>query len=260
MRSLIAALVVALVAWSAATTRAAASEIDDYDRLLSRYVSTSADGVNRVRYGDWKATPADVAALNQVVEAMERRAPSRMARDERFAYWVNLYNAVTLQIVLENHPVRSIRDIPSRTLDPRGLTGPWRTPRVVVEGRRLTLDQIEHAILRPQFRDPRVHYAVNCASIGCPNLKTSAWRAETLDADLDAAARAFVNHPRGVSVDAGGKVSASSLYRWFASDFGGEAGVVAHLRRYASAALSARLTAARGISSYDYDWSLNERR
>lgn len=260
MRRLIAAAMVALLAWSAAPARSDASELDDYDRLLSRYVSTSADGVNRVRYAAWKATPADQAALDRVVAAMERRAPSRMGRDERFAYWVNLYNAVTLQIVLENHPVRSIRDIPSRTLDPRGLAGPWRTPRVSVEGRRLSLDQIEHAILRPEFRDPRVHYAVNCASIGCPNLKTGAWRAETLDADLDAAARAFVNHPRGLSVEAGGKVSASSLYRWFSADFGGEAGVIAHLRRYASPPLAARLAGTRRISTYAYDWSLNERR
>jgi hypothetical protein len=170
----------------------------------------------------------------------------------------NLYNAVTLQIILENYPVRSIRDIRSQTLDPRGLLGPWRTPRVTVEGRRLTLDQIEHSILRPEFNEPRIHYAINCASIGCPNLAARAWRAETMEADLTAAARAYINHPRGVSIDSQGRVRASTIYRWFAADFGGNAaGVLTHVRRYASPDLQARLARATTISNYNYDWALN---
>lgn len=253
--SLLAALLVTLLA----PLRAEAADLEDYDRLLSRYVTASTDGIARVRYAAWKANAEDVRALNDVVDWMEQQQPSRMSRDARFAYWVNLYNAVTLQIVLENHPVRSIREIRSRTLDPRGLIGPWRTERVTVEGRRLTLDAIEHGILRPEFRDPRIHYAVNCASIGCPNLMARAWRAETLEADLDAAAAAYVNHPRGVSVDAQGAVTASRIYRWFAEDFGGETGVLAHLRRYASPSLRARLQGVTRVSRYVYDWSLNGR-
>lgn len=253
--SLCAALMVMLCA----PLRAEAADLDDYDRLLNRYVSASTDGVARVRYAAWKTNSEDVRALNEVVTWMERQQPTRMSRDARFAYWVNLYNAVTLQVVLENYPVRSIRDIRSRTLDPRGLIGPWRTERVTVEGRRLTLDAIEHGILRPEFRDPRVHYAVNCASVGCPNLMARAWRAETLEADLDAAAFAYVNHPRGVSVDAQGQVTASRIYQWFAEDFGGAAGVLAHLRRYASPDLRARLQGAARVTRYTYDWSLNGR-
>jgi hypothetical protein len=127
-----------------------------------------------------------------------------------------------------------------------------------VEGRRLTLDQIEHAILRREFDEPRIHYAINCASIGCPNLKASAWRADTLNADLDAAARAYINHSRGVSVAANGRVSASSIYQWFSADFGGsDARVLAHIRHYAAPALRARLEGADDISRYAYDWSLN---
>lgn len=239
-------------------TPAGASDTDAYDQLLARYVVASPDGVNRVRYAAWRANADDVHSLNSYVSSLEQDRPSRLPRAERLAYWVNLYNAVTLQIVLENYPVRSIRDIPSRTLDPRGLIGPWRTERVTVEGRRLTLDQIENTILRRQFNEPRVHYALNCASIGCPNLMARAWRAQSLEADLDEAARGYVNHPRGVSVDAQGRVSASRIYQWFAADFGGAgAGVLAHARRYASPALQARLANATSISNYAYDWSLN---
>ncbi|MBC7768914.1 MAG: DUF547 domain-containing protein [Phycisphaerales bacterium] len=236
-----------------------AADTATYDRLLTRYVIASPDGINRVRYAAWAGDADDVNALNAYVASLERDRPSNMTRDERLAHWINLYNAVTLQIILEKYPVRSIRDIRSRTLDPRGLIGPWRTQRVTVEGRRLTLDQIENSILRPEFNEPRIHYAINCASIGCPNLRARAWRAETLDADLTEAARAYVNHPRGVSVDAQGRVRGSNIYQWFAADFGGNAaGVLAHVQRYASPELRARLASATTISGYAYDWALND--
>ena len=231
------------------------------DALLARHVVAHPDGVTRVRYAAWKAAPADLAALEAWITEAAARRPSAMAREEAFAYWANLYNALTLKVVLDRHPVRSIRDIRSTgvPLDPKGWFGPWRTRLVTVEGRRLSLDDIEHGTMRPTFRDPRVHYAVNCASIGCPNLWPRAWRAATLDRDLDAAAAAFVNHLRGVTVLADGRLRVSSIYAWFREDFGGdEPGVVAHLRRHAAPALAARLGAAPGIAEDAYDWALNE--
>lgn len=256
MRRIWVALIAVLCSLGAAP--ALAIDQGSYDQLLARYVVVAPDGVNRVRYRTWHANAQDVAALNDYVTRMQAERPSRLPRAERIAFWVNLYNAITLQIILENYPVRSIRDIPSRTLDPRGLIGPWRTERVVVEGRRLTLDQIEHAILRRDFNEPRIHYAVNCASIGCPNLLPRAWRAETLEADLDAAARAYVNHSRGVSVDDQGRVRGSQIYQWYAADFGGRAGVLTHIHRYAARPLRADLSHATTMSSYGYDWSLND--
>lgn len=256
-RKLLAAAIL-LLGMVGVPAAARAADTAAYDRLLARYVVASPDGINRVRYAVWSSNAADVDALNAYVASLERDRPSRMTRDERLAHWINLYNAVTLQIILENYPVRSIRDIRSQTLDPRGLLGPWRTPRVTVEGRRLTLDQIEHSILRPEFNEPRIHYAINCASIGCPNLAARAWRADTMDADLTAAARAYINHPRGVSIDRQGRVRVSTIYRWFEADFGGNAaGVLSHLRRYASPDLQARLARATTIANYEYDWALN---
>ena len=161
-RTLLAAATIAL-GMIAAPMSAQAADTAAYDRLLTRYVVASPDGINRVRYTAWAANAGDIDALNAYVASLEQDRPSRMTRDERLAHWINLYNAVTLQIILENYPVRSIRDIRSQTLDPRGLIGPWRTQRVTVEGRRLTLDQIENSILRPEFNEPRIHYAINCA-------------------------------------------------------------------------------------------------
>jgi hypothetical protein len=130
---------------------------------------------------------------------------------------------------------------------------------VSVEGRQLSLDDIEHGIMRPTFADPRVHYAVNCAAIGCPNLAPRAWRAETLDRDLDGAARAFINHPRGVMGRPDGSLRVSSIYKWFKEDFGGtDAGIIAHLRRYAGPVLLAKLTADARIFDDHYDWALND--
>jgi hypothetical protein len=129
---------------------------------------------------------------------------------------------------------------------------------VTVEGKRMSLDDIEHGTMRPFFRDPRVHYAVNCASIGCPNLWPRVWRAATLEAELDAAAAAYVNHPRGVTVLPDGRLRISSIYTWFREDFGGnEAGVIAHLRQFAAPPLSQRLSGRTSIAEDAYDWALN---
>jgi Protein of unknown function, DUF547 len=220
-----------------------------YAALLARYVVAGRDGVNRVAYGRWKANAADMTAIAGVVTGYEAIRPSTLSREARFAFWVNLYNALTLKVVLEAFPVRSIRNI--------GVGGPWRRALVTVEGRRLSLDDIEHRTLRTGWREPRIHYAVNCASIGCPNLMARPWSAATLEGDLDRAARAYVNSPRGVRAIGARQVRVSSIYHWFKEDFGGNnAGVLAHLRRYADADLRASLDGA-SIDGHDYDWSVN---
>jgi hypothetical protein len=227
--------------------------LSDWAGLLVTHVRPSGDGISRVSYAAWKASAADLSALDGVVRQLASTRVSALPRPEQFALWVNLYNAVTLQVVLERYPVASIRDIRPNPVS----IGPWGSKRVAVEGRELSLDDIEHRILRRQWREPRVHYAVNCASIGCPNLMPRPWVAATLDADLDAAARAYVNHPRGVRVVGEGRVRVSSIYRWFREDFGNsDAGILEHLRQHAAPALAQRLAGAR-IAGHDYDWSLN---
>ena len=229
-----------------------------WTRLLGSYVKPSPDGVTRVDYAAFKTGP-DRAALKAYIAALETVDPGTLDRPEQFAFWANLYNAKTVDIVLDAYPVKSIKDINlGGGLVAVVTGGPWKAKTMKVAGVELSLDDIEHGVLRPIFKDPRVHYAVNCASIGCPNIGTEAFTGGKLDAQLDAAARAYVNHPRGFNVT-GKKVRASSIYDWFQKDFGGdEGGVLDHARTYATPELQAKFKGMKSIDGYDYDWSLND--
>ena len=121
----------------------------------------------------------------------------------------------------------------------------------------LSLDGIEHGILRKRYKDARVHYAVNCASVGCPDLAPRAYTGGALEAMLEEGARGYINTPRGVRVEGAG-IRASKIYSWFSEDFGSEAQLRAHWRRYARPDLAAAIEGARRIAGYDYDWSLND--
>lgn len=228
-----------------------------WDGLLKTYVVQGSDGLNRVDYRRFKAEGH--AQLKAYVQTLSQTEVATLDRPEQFAFWANLYNAKTIDVVLDAYPVKSIKDISLGGGLLAAVTGgPWKAKVTKVSGVDLSLDDIEHAILRPMFKDPRVHYAVNCASIGCPNLGTEAFQGAKLDSQLDNAARAFVNHPRGASVSGDGLV-ASSIYSWFQADFGGdEAGVVRHLKRYADGALKPKLEGITAIDDFRYDWNLND--
>lgn len=224
-----------------------------WDGFLSRHVRADLKGLNRVDYVG--VSPADKQALDGYVAKLERTDISRFDRPEQLAYWINLYNALTVKVVLDHFPVASIRDI---DISP-GLfsSGPWGKKLAGVEGEMLSLDDIEHRILRPIWGDARIHYAVNCASVGCPDLLARAYTPADMDAVLTANARAYVNSRRGVTI-AGGDIAVSSIYDWFAEDFGdSEEGVLRHLLLYAEGETKAALEKAKGIDGYFYDWSLN---
>ena len=225
-----------------------------WDRFLAKHVAPDETGLNRVAYGQIPA--ADKDALGQYIRDLEAVEISRYRRSEQFAYWVNLYNAVTVRTVLENYPVESIRDINDGLLSP----GPWDRALVRIEGEPVSLNDIESRILRPLWQDPRIHYVVNCASVGCPNLDKTAYRADDLEARLERAARAYINNPRGVRV-ADGELVVSSIYAWFEDDFGGtQAAVLMHLGSYAAPELKRALARFEDIDGYEYDWALNEAR
>jgi hypothetical protein len=234
---------------------ASAAEIDhaDWGALLRRYVKTDASGVNRFNYAQVSAP--DREALRGYISRLSGVAIGRYARPEQLAYWINLYNALTVQVILNHYPVASIRDI---DISP-GLfaDGPWGATLATVEGHPVTLNDIEHRILRPIWRDPRIHYAVNCASIGCPNLAAAPYRRATIEPMLEDAVRAYVNNPRGARVE-DGRLIVSSIYIWFGDDFGsGDAAVIEHLRRHAEAPLREALRGRTAIDGHAYDWSLN---
>lgn len=223
-------------------------------RFLAAYVAPDAAGINRVAYA--RVSPLDRTALTAYLNVLAAIPVSHLSRDEQRPYWINLYNALTVQTVLERYPVRSIREI--NTSPGWFSVGPWGHKVVTIEGEAVSLDDIEHRILRPIWRDPRIHYALNCAAIGCPNLQQQAFTAANIEVLLEAAARAYVNHPRGVRID-GGRLRVSSIYVWYKVDFGGtDAGVLAHMQHYAEPGLRAGLERLRRIDSDEYDWSLND--
>lgn len=242
--------------WTAHDPRAVTSvNHKAWDYLLNKYVSADADGLNRFDYR--AVTASDRKLLVDQIDYLESVPISRYNRNEQFAFWANMYNAVTVRTILENYPVESIRDINDGFLSP----GPWNRKLTRVEGVELSLNDIENRILRPIWKDPRVHYAVNCASVGCPNLQKKAFTANGLDRTLDSAASEYINSPRGVRVRDDGTLVVSSIYIWFEGDFGdGKGDVLTHLRRYAGPTLKPRLTGTSVLRRYDYDWSLNEKR
>jgi hypothetical protein len=169
-------------------------------------VTEHPSGIHRVRYGS--VTPDDRKALGDYLRALEGTEVSGLGREEQKAYWINLYNALTVMVVLDRYPVGSIRDI---DISP-GLfrRGPWGAKLLTIQGRKVSLDDIEHRILRPLWKDSRIHYAVNCASLGCPNLQPEAYTRANTESLLEKGAREFVNHPRGVRLEGTGSASPPS--------------------------------------------------
>jgi len=223
----------------------------DWDDLLKRYVFMHKKGVNRFHYELFGA--ADRVLLKSYLAMMSATPISEFNRQQQQAYWFNLYNALTVKVILDNYPVKSIRDISPDLYPP----GPWKLELVNIEGEALSLDDIEHGILRPIWKDPRIHYAVSCAAMGCPNLQPRAYTADNTEIMLDDAAREFINHARAASVRYG-LLRVSSIYDWYQVDFGGsEAAVIAHLRQYANKRLLDSLENRSKIDDFHYDWTLN---
>lgn len=223
-----------------------------YSALLEKHVKVG-DNLNRV---DYAALKEDRKALQDYLMALQTIKISDHSRDVQKAYWINLYNAETLRLIADNYPVDSIQDI---DISPGFFSsGPWDKKLLKVEGEELSLNDIEHRILRPIWQDPLIHYGVNCASVGCPNLLTEAYTGANVNDKLIANAKAYVNSPRGASFKDGGLV-ASKIYNWFVADFGGdEQGVIQHLHKYADGELKQKLENRSKIDDYVYDWSLND--
>jgi hypothetical protein len=225
-----------------------------WDRFLKlNLVASHASGINRVRYNG--VSPEDQKSLKSYLQALQALTISNYNRNEQKAYWINLYNAFTVDLIISRFPVASIRDI---NISPGLLArGPWGAKLLTIEGEKLSLDDIEHRILRPIWRDNRIHYALNCASLGCPNLQPQAYSADNCEALLEKGAREFINHPRGVSLQKG-KLQVSSIYVWFQEDFGhGAADLMEHWQEYAAPALAEALEKYQGGLAHDYDWRLN---
>ena len=225
---------------------AAAGPVDNrlYAELLQHYVHGGAV--------DYKGLKSEEEKLDRYLNVLENVNSATLLRPEQFSFYINAYNAWTLKLVLTGYPgVKSIKDL-------GGLfKSPWKKKLCRLDGRVMTLDDIEHGILRPKFADPRVHFAIVCASKSCPPLIPVPYHGSILDEQLDAAARAFINDPRSNRFR-DGTLYISRLFKWFAEDFGNDP--IGFIQRYATGKLKAQLQQAKKplkIAYLDYDWSLN---
>ena len=229
-------------------------EIDHsaWQLLLDDYLVSDTDsGVNLFDYAGLLDDGRE--PLDDYVEFLISVDPHSLNRQEQKAYWINLYNVLTVKLILDNSPTTSITKLGSNPLE----FGPWNETVATVNGIALSLNDIEHRIIRPLYNDYRIHFAVNCASIGCPNLASEVFRPADLDAQLDTAAAEFLNHPRGIQVD-GDQLRLSSLFDWYASDFGENLdSVLTTLGRHIDTDVRTTLAKFSGAPEYSYDWGLN---
>ncbi|MGE0680042.1 MAG: DUF547 domain-containing protein [Candidatus Binatia bacterium] len=213
-----------------------------WNALLARYV----DDYGRVAYRDLQAK--DQATFESYLDVLAQAQTETMNEPEEKAFWINAYNAVIVNGVLQGYTAEGFLG--------RKRLFSWFTARVA--GKDRTPDEIEHQILRKKFHDPRIHFAIVCASSSCPRLRREAYMPERLDAQLDAATQAFLNDPARNQIDAGG-VALSRIFDWFAGDFKTNSGsVVAFVRRFVSEEKKARLNLKDSNLHYlDYNWTLN---
>lgn len=225
-----------------------------WNMFLKNNVRQVSDGITRIAYAD--VTIEERSRLRSYIDAMQKVNVSNYNRDEQLAFWINLYNAVTVDIVLAHYPVDSIRDI---DISPGLFTdGPWGKKLINIENETLSLNDIEHRILRPIWKDARIHFVVNCASIGCPNLQPQAFTSRSINMQMDLAAKQYIAHPRGVTFTDEGVV-VSSIFSWFQQDFGEtEADVIKYIQQYAGSVKHKKLEGMIFFSGDGYDWALND--
>lgn len=223
-----------------------------WQEILTDYVVAGQDKINRVAYAELGSGDG-LATLVAYIDQQAALDPRGYSKAEQLGYWINLYNALTVQRVVKYPKKGSIL----RMGDKFFSIGPWNDKVVTVAGEALTLNDIEHRILRPIWRDHRIHYAVNCASIGCPNLRSSAFDAANAQALLADAEHAYINHPRGVMQRANGKIQLSSIFDWYSVDFGSDERAILQYLSLHHETLGEVLKNYTGSVKYDYDWGLN---
>lgn len=219
-----------------------------WQSMLDKYLDDKdTAGINRFDYE--AVTEEDEDALKEYVSFLQNYDPRQFNLQEQKAYWLNLYNAAVVGFVLKEKPDESIRELRSGAFS----SGPWKRRIFKIATKKMSLNDVENGIMRPIIKDPRLHYALTAGTLSCPNLQKQAYTGANVEELLEQAARAYVNHKRGVSVE-GSTMVLSKMYDWYQADFGD---VVAHIKQYAEADLSAALANASEIE-YDYNWDLNK--
>lgn len=224
-----------------------------YQDFLIKYIHTDINNVNLVSYS--KVNAKDKHQLNNYINYLTSLKITDYNKQEQLAYWINLYNALTIKVVLDRFPTKSILDI---RLSGIFTPGPWNKKLIKIENKELSLNDIEHRIIRPIWNDPRTHFALNCASYSCPNLQKTAYTGANIQQVLNADAKEYLNSSRGVNIDNDNNLIVSEIFEWYASDFGkNDTEIIQFIGKYANPALKQKLTGRTIINKYTYDWSLN---
>ena len=215
-----------------------------FGNLLQKYVK---DG--QVDYAGFQS---EEASLDRYLDRLQGVDIESLSNNEQFAFYTNAYNAWTIKLILTKYPdISSIKSL--------GIfnTGPWKKKVVRLKGQTVSLDHIEHNILRPRFKDPRVHFAINCAAKSCPPLRSEPYTGDRLDQQLEDATRTFINNPNSYRLE-GRNLYVSRIFKWFSEDFNHDA--LSFFRKYATGELKRNLnidSAKIQVKYLEYDWSLN---
>ena len=238
-------------------THANAFDFSEWDVLLKKYVEPDLiDGIslNTVAYGKLRLDPV----FHQLESKLRLFSPTKLrTHHEKLAFWINVYNIFAVKIVTDNYPLKSIKNV-------GGLfKSVWKIKAGTVGGEKYTLDEIEHGILR-KMGDPRIHTAIVCASISCPNLSKKAYKSEKLNEQLDMQMSDFLANPnKGMRVDNNQqpkRILLSPIFDWFAEDFKSSGGVRKFIKPYVPARYKQTLENTQYRISYmDYNWSINDR-
>ncbi|PSR52609.1 DUF547 domain-containing protein [Adhaeribacter arboris] len=217
-----------------------------YSELLQKYVSTQG----KVNYKEFLK---DSVALNQYLQTLSNNPPAETwSRAEQLAYWINAYNGFTLQLILRNYPLKSIKDIGSKIKIPFVNT-PWDEKFIRIGQSRIDLNEIEHSILRQKFNEPRIHFAIVCASVSCPPLLNRAYTASDLNQQLNKQAHLFINDPSRNKIKPN-QIQISKIFSWFKGDFTKKESLIGFLNKYSRVKINPDAQ----VSTLDYNWNLNE--
>ncbi|MGD2023314.1 MAG: DUF547 domain-containing protein [Desulfobacterales bacterium] len=229
----------------ATTSHASTVNHDIWAELLAKYIKPG--GV------DYTGFKTEENRLDQYLEVLENTDPDKLPRNEQYAYYINAYNAWTIKLILSGYPgVKSIKDFGSI------LQSPWQKEWVRINGEVITLDHVEHDILRPRYKDPRVHFAINCAAASCPPLRPEPYLTDTLDQQLDDSTRSFINDANSTKLE-GNTLYVSRIFKWFSEDFNEDA--LGFYLQYAEGNLKQKLIKQKDdieVKYLHYDWSLND--
>lgn len=252
----IARILLAMTVFTASAVAAAEPDYKLWQDLLSKHYDPA-------RGMDYKGLKQDKAVLDRLRRQMAAVDVAALSKPEQLAYWINLYNISTVNVVAEGYPVDSIRDL---STDPIIRLNVFKKPHVLIKGGKTSLDEVENRKIREGFKDPRIHFAINCAAESCPPIRPEPFTGARLDQQLDDQARKFLNGLHGVRLEEhGGELTlhVTKIMDWFKKDFatwGG--GAVPFLRKYLTPDKVRRIDAAKGkveLEFDDYSWKLNDR-